>query len=232
MSNRDIDTHAIQRTVREYISGINETSLRIWLTILLIEAYILLSYFWLTPADPGREFRYLLYPFVWINIGVWGAIKADPQPGNIRHWLLGTIIGVGYFLLVMYIPGNIGFGAAGITSSLRIEMYAPGWGPLIAYQGPFLRFFLVPFEVIGYVSLSYLVYANVLQFARGIFSGVLGLATCVGCTVPILAPLVGILGGPGAALTTTAYSYSYDIGTLIFVVAILLLYHGQKKPSE
>jgi len=93
-------------------------------------------------------------------------------------------------------------------------MYAPGWGPLVAFTSPWLRLYLVPFEVLGYASLAYLVYANVLDLTRSTFSGALGLVTCVGCTVPVLTPLVGVLGGPAAGLTTTAYAWSYDIGTI------------------
>jgi len=77
-------------------------------------------------------------------------------------------------------------------------MYAPGWGPLVAFTSPWLRLYLVPFEVLGYASLAYLVYANVLDLTRSTFSGALGLVTCVGCTVPVLTPLVGVLGGPAA----------------------------------
>jgi len=88
----------------------------------------------------------------------------------------------------------------------------------VAFTSPWLRLYLVPFEVLGYASLAYLVYANVLDLTRSTFSGALGLVTCVGCTVPVLTPLVGVLGGPAAGLTTTAYAWSYDIGTIIFLL--------------
>ncbi|WP_423751870.1 DUF7546 family protein [Salinirarus marinus] len=48
--------------------------------------------------------------------------------------------------------------------------------------------------------------------------------TCVGCTVPVFVPLVGLLGGPAASLTTTAYEWSYDLGTLFFILTLGLLY--------
>ena len=68
-----------------------------------------------------------------------------------------------------------------------------------------------------------------LEVARGTLSGVLGLVTCVGCTVPVLAPLVGLLGGPATGLATTAYRFSYDLGTLVFLVTLWLLYVGHRR---
>ncbi|MFB6132716.1 MAG: hypothetical protein ABEJ44_04855 [Halanaeroarchaeum sp.] len=67
-------------------------------------------------------------------------------------------------------------------------------------------------------------YVNVLRISRSVFAGALGLVTCVGCTVSILAPLVGALGGSASALTSMAYRYSYDVGTAMFVLTVTILY--------
>jgi len=108
-------------------------------------------------------------------------------------------------------------------------MSRTGVGPLVAFTSPWLRLYLVPFEVLGYASLAYLVYANVLDLTRSTFSGALGLVTCVGCTVPVLTPLVGVLGGPAAGLTTTAYAWSYDIRTIIFLLTVGLLSWSHRR---
>lgn len=143
------------------------------------------------------------------------------QPAYTREWITSVEI-----------PGTIRFGTAGTPTDLRIAMHAPGWGPILAFTSPWLRLYLVPFEVLGYASLAYLMYANVLELTRRTFSGVLGLVTCVGCTVPVLTPLVGILGGPAASLTSTAYAWSNDIGTMIFLLTVGLLSwsHRRSRP--
>ncbi|MFB6201241.1 MAG: hypothetical protein ABEI98_04445, partial [Halorhabdus sp.] len=170
-----MSTEPIRDTVRAHGPTVDRQTVRVWLVIVLLEAYLLLGYFALTPADPTTEVRYLLYPFVWINAGVWAVRRVDPNPGNWLHRAIGVVVASAYLFVVMYIPGTVGFGAPGAPVDLRIAMYAPGWGPLVAFTSPWLRLYLVPFEVLGYTSLAYLVYANVLDLTRGALSGVLGL---------------------------------------------------------
>lgn len=194
---------------------------RAWAGLVALEALALAAYFAAAPAETGPV-RYLIYPFVWFNAGLWAVWRTTPTPGSRRHRLLGLAVGAGYFLLVMAVPGNVGLGAAADVS-VRVGWYAPGWGPLVAVSSPWVRLYLVPFEVFGYAALAYLVYANALRFARGTLSGALGLVTCVGCTVPVVAPVVGLLGGPATSLSTTAYAWSYDVGTLLFLATVGLL---------
>lgn len=210
---------------REWIASveIDRRALHLWLAVVLVEASLLLAYFTLTTAEPTSEVRYLVYPFVWINAGLWGVRRTTPHPGSRLHRVGGMVIASAYLLVVLYVPGVIGIGAPGTPTDLRVAMYAPGWGPIVAFTSPWLRLYLVPFEVLGYASLAYLVYANVLELTRSAVSGALGLVTCVGCTVPVLTPLVGLLGGPAASLTTTAYAWSYDIGTAIFLLTVAVL---------
>lgn len=211
--------------------GLDSRRVRAWVGLLMVEGLALASYFAISPDQIG-ELRYAIYPFVWINVGLWAVLHTSPSPRNRQHRLLGIGISMAYFLVVMAIPGKIALGTATTPTTLRIGWYVPGWGPLIAVQSPWIRLFLVPFEVVGYASLTYLVYANVLQYTRGTVTGALGLVTCIGCTVPIAAPLVGLLGGPATSLTTTAYSWSYDIGTLVYLITVLLLYgsHNRRLP--
>lgn len=194
-----------------------------WVALLALEALAVATYFAVTPDRVG-SLRYVVYPFVWINAGLWAVLRTSPAPASRRHRLLGVAVGVAYFLAVMAIPGKVGVGAPGAAVGLRFGWYVPGWGPLVAFTSPWLSLFLVPFEVVGYAALSYLVHANVLRVARGALPGALGLVTCVGCTVPVLAPMVGLLGGPATSLSTTAYAWSYDVGTLVYLVAVWLLF--------
>lgn len=203
---------------------------RAWVGLLALEGLALVAYFAVGSAEAGPV-RYLVYPFGWLNVGLWAVLRVTPTPGHRRHRLVGLVVGVGYFLLLMAVPGNVGLGAAADVS-VRVGWYAPGWGPLVAVTTPWVRLFLVPFEVLGYAALAYLVYANTLRLTRGTVSAALGLATCVGCTVPVVAPLVGLLGGPATSLTTTAYAWSYDLGTLLYfgTVGLLVASHEGRLP--
>lgn len=194
---------------------------RAWAALIALEVLVVAAYFAAVPGGVG-ELRYVAYPFVWINAGLWAVLRASPSAGSHRHRLVGLAVAAGYFLLVMAVPGNVGLGMAA-ELSVRVGWYVPGWGPLVAVSSPWVRLYLVPFEVLGYAGLSYLVYANALDLARGTISGALGLVTCVGCTVPVLAPVVGLLGGPAAGLSSTAYAWSYDLGTALYLLTLGLL---------
>lgn len=194
--------------------------------LVAVEIAATLAYFVTTPATV-TQVRYVVYPFVWINVGVLAvALVRTPPAGTKSRLFAATALAVGYFVLLMAVPGNIALGTGG-PLDVRIGMAAPGWGPLVAVSGP-VRLYLIPFEVVGYTALGYLVYANVLTLSRSVLSGAVGLATCVGCTVPVLVPLLGVLGGPTTGLASTAYAWSYDAGTALFVVTVLLLLRGAR----
>lgn len=201
-------------------------NIRPWLAVFILQVYLVIAYFELSGATPTNEPRYLVYPLVWMTVGAWAMTSVDLDIRSKTQAVLAGGIGLAYYLLLLWIPGNIGLAPAGGEIVTRVELYAPGWGPLVVFTGPYLRLFLVPFEVIGYAGLAVLVSANVLTFSRGALSGVLGLVTCVGCTVPVMIPLLGLLGGPATSMTTTAYAYSYDIGTVLYVLTVILLYRG------
>lgn len=209
-------------------STLDTSTVWLWTALLALELTVVVAYFALSPATVDRV-RYVVYPFVWIDAGLWAVWHTRPAVSSRRHRLVGLVVATGYFLLVMSVAGKVGLGVPGTQFDLRVAWYVPGWGPLVALDTAWIRLYLVPFEVIGYAALAYVVYANVLSVARGTLSGVLGLATCVGCTVPVLAPLVGLLGGPATGLTTTAYRFSYDLGTVVFLVTLWFLSAGHRR---
>lgn len=215
-------------TVRPIIRGRVPAGLLFGVAVIAVEVAAVLAYFQLAAADPDQDLRYLVYPFIWINAGLWAVVRADPQPRSRWHRRLGIAVGVAYFLGVMIVPGNLGWSSLSTPVAARVGWYAPGWGPLVAVTGP-VRLYLIPFEVVGYFALAYLVYVTVLDAIRGALAGFLGLATCVGCTVPVVAPLAGLLGGPASGLVTTAYVWSYDLGTLLFVATLGVMSIGHRR---
>ncbi|MFW5918776.1 MAG: DUF7546 family protein [Halanaeroarchaeum sp.] len=193
-------------------------------TLVLFTEFLLVAGYLAFSSTSADSIRYVVYPFVWINVGVLAAASIDPEPQNTRHRTVGLLVAAGYFLVLLYTASNVGPNPLSEPWSFDIALATPGWGPLLVATGPGFSLTPIPFEVIGYAALSYLLYANVLRISRSVLAGALGLVTCVGCTVPILAPAIGLLGGPASSLTTTAYQYSYDLGTVLFVVTVAILY--------
>lgn len=193
-------------------------------TLVLFTEFLLVAGYLAFSSTSADNLRYVVYPFVWINVGVLAAVSIDPTPQNRRHWALAIVVAVGYYFVLLYTASNIGPNPLATEWSLSVSLTTPGWGPLLVATGPGFSLTPIPFEVIGYAALAFLLYANVLQISRSVLAGALGLVTCVGCTVPILAPAIGLLGGPASSLTTTAYQYSYDLGTVLFIVTVGILY--------
>jgi hypothetical protein len=198
------------------------------LEIILTLAYLLLADVTIT------EWRYLLYPFVWLNVSAWALVRTNPISRSARTRYAGAAVAAGYFLLLAYVGGlvsqGVGFhhptGAAVADHHAlgwRLAWLPPGWGPAVLYSGMTVQLTLMPYKVVGYVTLAYLVYATVLDAAGSAISGVLGLVSCVSCTWPVVASLVGAIAGSGTAVAAAANEWSYALGTGAFVLTVALL---------
>lgn len=168
--------------------------------------------------------RFWLYPLVWINVGVWAVVRTTPAAASARERRLAAALAVGYFAVLAYAGGLVG--QSYTATGLRVVTWAlpPGWAPAVLYNGMGVGVTLLPYKVVGYVALAYLVYATVLDAAGAAVSGVLGLLSCVSCTWPVLASLVSGLLGSGTALAGAVYAQSYGLSTVVFVVTVALLY--------
>jgi hypothetical protein len=200
--------------------------------VLLVFAYLLIS-----DASVGDPFG-LVYPFVWINVGLWAIVRTRPVARERRHrYLAGVASGV-YLLALFALGGMLWTAHPEIPTGFDVSMLTPGAGPVLAYNGEFVRFTLVPFLVVGYAALAYLVYATLLDAAGSAIGGALGLFSCISCVWPLIAPIfVGAFGSAGAAAATSLQSYV--AGTVIFVGTVALLYwrpfkreRGSEDPPE
>lgn len=196
--------------------------------VLACEALVLLAYFGLTPNAVTQP-RYVLYPFVWMNVAlyaVWRVSPADP-PDWARH--LADFAGVGYFLLLAFLGGLLAvFGPDHAHSHIhgwQVTMAAPGYGPRVGYVGSWFHVYVVPFRVVGYAALAYLLSAAIRDASVGSLravTGVVGVVTCIGCAFPLVASLAGG-GGLLAGFAATATAYPLDVSTVAFVLAAALL---------
>lgn len=202
----------------------------------LVNAEVLLVLAYLLVASPevGSAFG-LVYPFVWINVGLWAIVRTRPVARERRHRYLAGAVSGAYLLALFALGGLLWTAHPEAPTGFDVSMLLPGIGPVVAYNGTFVRFTLVPFLVVGYVALAYLVYATLLDAAGSAIGGVLGLFSCLSCVWPLIAPIfVGAFGSAGAAAATSLQSYV--AGTAVFVGTVALLYwrpfKREREPEE
>lgn len=198
-----------------------------WLVAaIVVEGVLLIGYFLATPADVLAP-RYVVYPLVWINVGLWAVVRTPLPRGSGRAKLIAGAIAVGYFLLLAALSGLIGFHThAYLPHGLWLAgLGSIGWGPRIAFVADTFYLYFIPYKVIGFLALSYLVYATVLEAADAALSGAVGVFACVSCAFPVFSSLAAGLLGP-AGFVAAVYEVSVDLSTIVFVLAVAVLYWG------
>ena len=163
--------------------------------------------------------RSLSYPVVWIvtslTAAVWIGLTVRGRP---RRWR-GIAIGGGYTLVIGWLTGLLGATTGGFP--LRVHAAPPGWGPIILYDSGLLRLSIIPFKLIAYLALGYVIYALVAAHRGSIRAAAVGVFSCVSCTGPLLVAIIGAVGGTQA--TTAVATAGYDIATVALVATFGLL---------
>jgi hypothetical protein len=204
---------------------VDERTVLVATLVLNTELLWLLGYAAVTGRFPDRPLYY--YPFVWLNLGLWALWRVEPPATGRRERLLGGAVAGGYFLVLAVVGGLVGAAnvPAGVDpTGLRVAVWdlPPGYGPALLYQGELLRAALLPFKVVGYLALAYLVYVTVLDATEAAAVGVMGLFACVSCTWPLFASVfTGIAGGSATAAVVA--TNSYGVSTAVFVLTVALL---------
>ncbi|MFC7021437.1 MULTISPECIES: DUF7546 family protein [Haloarcula] len=197
-------------------------SLFVVAAVLNAELLAVFLYLTLVP-DPATDWFLLAFPFVWLNVAALVFWRVRPPSVPRRRRFVGLAVAVGYGLLLAWIGGVAGLGGQG--TGLRFVLAAPpGFSPTVVYSGSPLAVVLMPWKVLGYLTLSYLVYITVLNASGGLAGGVLGLFSCVSCVLPIVASVVGGVVGASATLSAVATNQSYGASTAVFLVSVGLLY--------
>ncbi|WP_435347534.1 DUF7546 family protein [Haloarchaeobius sp. HRN-SO-5] len=202
----------------------SETTL--WFGLLCaLELFAVVGYFRVTSAEL-TSVRYVLYPFVWINVGLYAVVGTRLVAASRRHRVAAAVVASTYFLLLAWLVGMVGLQSGGheLATGLSVRMRSPGWGPVVTYVTPSATMAVVPFRLVGYLSLAYLVYATVLESATASVGGVVGLVSCISCAAPLLSSLAASLTGSTTAIAATLFPFSLDVSTLIFVLTVALLY--------
>jgi len=207
--------------------------------VLNAELLVVLVYLAVEPVVI-ESWRFILYGFLWINAGIYAVAKTTPAPTTPRTKRIALLVAGGYFLVLAVAGGIVGpshtsplaslitdghlhsHGTAA-AGSFDLRLLPPGWGPALVYQGSWVLVILMPYKVIGYLALSYLVYATVIDAAGTVVSGSLGLLSCVSCTWPVVGSLVTSIFGSGSAVVVAATTWPYDISTVAFLATVALL---------
>ena len=180
----------------------------------------------------------LLYPFLWINSSIFVLLRILPTNIPFPRKLPALFLGFLYFVALAYLssildPGHIfhGHTISNHDFGLRVAFapMPPGWAPSIFYSGNLVSIYALFFELIGYLSLSYLFYRSVLSFDRFALSGVIGVFSCVGCTLwPLVGTYLTSISGSSLHLFLSTHQ-SYGFSTLIFITALSLLFWNLPK---
>ncbi|MFB6172912.1 MAG: hypothetical protein ABEJ23_10285 [Haloarculaceae archaeon] len=193
--------------------------------LLVVLAYVALAGPAFRTLSPLKVVAFYLYPWIWLDVALLAVVRTRTPPASTRRRLGAAAVAAGYFLVLAYAGGLVGRSGPAAPTGLRIALASlpPGWSPALLYSGPLLTVALLPFKLLGYLALGYLVYVTVLDAAGSVVGGVLGLFSCVSCTLPVIAGVLsGVVGG-STALVTAAYAQSYALSTVVFVLTVALL---------
>jgi len=176
------------------------------------------------------ELRSLAYPVVWISVSLAAAVWiGQTVQGRPRRWR-GIAVAGSYTLGIAWLTGLLGATTGGFP--LRVHAAPPGWGPIILYDSGLLRLSIVPFKLIAYLALGYVIYALVAAHRGSIRAAALGVFSCVSCTGPLLVAVIGAIGGTQA--TTAVATAGYDIATVALVATfgLLVAVVARQQPTD
>jgi len=179
-----------------------------------------------TSASSWQGVAQYVYPLVWINAGLLVIVKTTPPPVSTATKRRAIAVGVGYFLVLSAIGGIVRPGSPGIEPYLQFNllMLPPGWNPMVAYFGTVVSVTLIPYKLIGYAALSYLIYVMVLDSSGLSWGSLTGLFSCVSCVLGIFVPVVSSVFGGTAAVVGQLVPQSYGAATVVYLLSLGLLY--------
>lgn len=188
--------------------------------LLLVVAYDVLS------PNEITGLTAVLVPLVWITVGILAIVRTDPPAASQRQRTIALAIATAYFGLLGYFGGIWSQAITDLPVGVTVAMFSgpPGWTPRVTINTSVFFVHLLPWKVVGYAALAYMIYATILDAAGSAISGVFGLLSCVSCTWPVIATIATSVLGGGAAVAGVIYDQSYLLSTVVFVVTVGLLY--------
>ncbi|WP_425607593.1 DUF7546 family protein [Natrinema zhouii] len=207
-----------------------------WFNLLFAVQLIAGLSFAFRTGEVGSRLTHFFIPFVWTTVSIWVIWHTRPAPAQRLFRILAAAVSAIYLLILLYLTGILGPNVqylAQVTGPNGIGITwgrSLGWSPVLIYTGEWITLTLVPYQTIGLVTLSYLVYDALLDFARSAVGGIVGIAACPACVGPLLAPVL-FSGASGSSLSLLLGIYGYEIATVLFILAVVLLYYRKCVPK-
>lgn len=214
-------------TARSRLDGGTARRTVLWVGLVLaVESLVVLAFAVASDVRPASlsAVRLWIYPWVWINVSVWAVLRTSPADAPTRTRRLAALAAVVYFGVLAYAGGLVGHAHGPTPLRVVWATVPPGWGPVLTYAGDGVSLTLVPYRVVGYLALAYLVYATILDATRSAVTGLLGVLSCVSCSWPVLAALAAGVAGSGSGVAAAVSTGTYGLSTLVFVATVALLY--------
>jgi hypothetical protein len=190
--------------------------------LLSLEVLFAVVYVVLTRTALTRPLMVIGVPMIWLNLSLLVFLRIRPPEAARSRWP-ALLVAAGYFALLAVLGGLVVLGDGNPAAGLRVTLSGvPGWVPLVVADAGPAALVVVPFKLVGYVALAYLVYVAVLDAGGALFGSAVGLFSCVSCTFPLVAGLVSTITG-GGATAAAVYSGSYPLSTAVFAVTVGLL---------
>ncbi|QLG61590.1 DUF7546 family protein [Halorarum salinum] len=195
------------------------------LATLLVNAELafVVGYFALTNATLTSPL-FSLYGLVWVNVALLVLARYSPPAGSASTRRRAAAVAAGYLALLAVFGGVVGPPTPTTPSGLGVALLPPGWGPAVVYGGSTVAAVLMPAKVLGYAALAYLLYGTLVEASGAGVAGLLGVFSCVSCSLPILATVVASVFGGGGALLAAAVGVGYGPSTAVFLVTVALLW--------
>lgn len=188
-----------------------------------VELVAVLAYFSLTAANLTSP-SFTLYGLVWVNLALVVFARYRPPAGDAVTRRRAFVVAIAYVLLLAVFGGVVGVAPPRTTPGVELALLPPGWGPALVVNVGVAAAVLMPAKVLGYAALAYLLYGAVVDAAGAGIAGVLGLFSCLSCSLPILAGAAASIVGGGAFVAAAATGLGYGPSTLVFVITVALLW--------
>ncbi|WP_435062683.1 DUF7546 family protein [Halobaculum sp. EA56] len=188
-----------------------------------LECAAVVAYFAFTNASVSSPL-FTLYGLVWVNLALLVFARYRPPAGDARTRRRALAVAGGYALLLAVFGGVVGVAPPRTAAGVSLALLPPGWGPAPIVNVGVAAAVLMPAKVLGYAALAYLLYGAVVDAAGAGVAGVLGLFSCLSCSLPILAGAAASLVGGGGFVAAAVAGLGYGPSTLVFVATVALLW--------
>jgi len=194
--------------------------------VLLVQVTAIFAY--LDIQQPTlTSFGPMVYPVVWITAGIVAAVWVGRTVDSRRQRGLGVAVGGVYTVTLLWLSGILSAGSG--TGTLMVQSTLPGWGPIVHYHGSLAHLSIVPFELIAYLTLGYIVYVLVADSGGSVRAAVLGFGSCVSCTASALLAAAGAVGS--TQLSSVVATAGYDTATVVLLITYGLLVRASHQAT-